>query len=237
MSRLTAVNFGCIHCSTVYTKSRVQSDPGGIEKRCLAQLRIAEGDLQRLMAELAALKRYDVISILAETAGHIAAAIGRLASLEHISTGLESSERLTTRGNSSRTGIAVQRATQGPYPRFRREGDLLIKVGWSGAKAAEYEHRAPYESVAATIRLIEEHTRKRGAFTVEEIEVSAKNTIPNYQLYLALGWMKSNNLLLQNGRTGYSVPSNVRLSEAASEIWRILGTSPNSKAHTRERHK
>ena len=33
------------------------------------------------------------------------------------------------------------------YPRFQRDGDRLVKVGWSKKDGAEYEHRAPRETV------------------------------------------------------------------------------------------
>ena len=43
-----------------------------------------------------------------------------------------------------------------PYPKFLREGDALLKLGWSRKSRSEYEHRAPREAVLAVAERIAE---------------------------------------------------------------------------------
>jgi hypothetical protein len=47
------------------------------------------------------------------------------------------------------TGFAIRsRNKLGQYPSFVREGDNLVKIGWSKTQKAEYEHKSPKRLLA-----------------------------------------------------------------------------------------
>lgn len=113
------------------------------------------------------------------------------------------------------------------YPRFFREGDALVKVGWSKKGKSEYEHRAPREMLDQIIATIRDLSRARSRFTVEEIlaSIAAKGAdLPSYQTYLCIAWMRENGLLEQHGRQGYSVAQPTQLSDEMARAWSATAT-------------
>ncbi len=55
-----------------------------------------------------------------------------------------------------------------PYPKFFREGNALLKLGWSRKSRSEYEHRAPREAVLAVAGRVADVASTRSRFTVED---------------------------------------------------------------------
>jgi hypothetical protein len=119
-----------------------------------------------------------------------------------------------------------------PYPKFFREGNALLKLGWSRKSKAEYEHRAPCEAVLAVAERVAE-VASRGAavttsrFTVEDLgEVRAAQgdePISSCQVYLCIAWFRRAGLVVQHGRRGYSLPvAPARLPARVKSAWREL---------------
>jgi hypothetical protein len=103
------------------------------------------------------------------------------------------------------------RAPRG-YPRFERDGDKLVKIGWSKKGRKEYEHRAPRAAVLAFADRVGVKTLKDETFAIEEllpVRGAAGEELPSYQVYLALAWLQQAGAIEKRGRDGY-----VRATEA-----------------------
>jgi len=139
--------------------------------------------------------------------------------------------------NPPDTGAVVQPAVRneipirsrsklGRYPRFLREGDNLVKIGWSKSETAEYEHKSPKRVVALLCDSLTGTNGKR--ITMENVlpltDPANGSPIPDYQAYLCLAWLRSAGLVNQHGRQGYSVPKGVDLEKSVEAQWANLLT-------------
>lgn len=115
-----------------------------------------------------------------------------------------------------------RRAKASPYPRFELGGDSLTKIGWSKKAKSEYQHTAPFDAVIGLANHIVHRTEPNRIWTVESLgEVTATDgaaTIPNYQIYLILAWMRDMGIVLKHGRSGYSTPEGIELTTAVSDL-------------------
>lgn len=109
------------------------------------------------------------------------------------------------------------------YPRFEREDDKLVKIGWSEKEAREYEHRAPRESVFRVIEAIESHAAARERpFTVDDLRPPQETEPePSYQTYLTLAWLRSEGYVDRDGKNTYRLISKT-LREDSLEAWNGL---------------
>ncbi len=97
-----------------------------------------------------------------------------------------------------------------PYPKFFREGDSLLKLGWSRKSKSEYEHRAPHEAVLAVAGRVAEVASTTSRFTVEDLGdvriAQGEEPISSCQVYLCVAWFRRAGLVVQHGWRGYSLP-------------------------------
>ena len=105
---------------------------------------------------------------------------------------------------------AKARTKASPYPKFLREGNALLKLGWSRKGKAEYEHRAPREAVTAVAARVAEVASRQDRFTVEDfgdVRVApGDEPVSGCQVYLCVAWFRRAGLVVQHGRRGYSLP-------------------------------
>lgn len=137
--------------------------------------------------------------------------------------------------HGSRRTPGVGSAKNG-YPRFRRDEDNLVKIGWSKTSKAEYEHRAPKCVVNALLKAVLKAGQKSPIFTVEAllplVDTGNGTEIPAYQVYLALAWLRTEGLVHQHGREGYSLLVTSNLEKTVEERWNAL---PDKPADTEEK--
>jgi hypothetical protein len=97
-----------------------------------------------------------------------------------------------------------------PYPKFFREGNALLKLGWSRRGRTEYEHRAPREAVLMVAARVAEVASTTSRFTVEDLgdvrTAQGEEPISGCQVYLCIAWFRRAGLVVQHGRRGYSLP-------------------------------
>ena len=114
----------------------------------------------------------------------------------------------------------------GQYPRFVREGDNLVKIGWSRSQRAEYEHKSPKRLLAVLCDALT--TAKGKRITMEQVlplkDQPNGSTFSDYQSYLCLAWLKCAGLVTQHGRQGYSVPEGIDLEKSIESLWANLQT-------------
>lgn len=97
-------------------------------------------------------------------------------------------------------------AVRGEYPRFERDDDKLVKVGWSKKAREEYEHRAPRSAVLAFTQHVGATTAEGRTFVIDEllpVHDAAGEELPSYQVYLALAWLRQAGAVEKKGRDGY----------------------------------
>jgi len=108
------------------------------------------------------------------------------------------------------------------YPFFERDGDKLVKVGWSKKHRDEYEHRASREAVIAVARHIASQVKVGQVFEVESmlaVQDSAGSDIPAYQVYLILAWLRSAGAVEKKGRDGQILRDGSIGSGGLNNLW------------------
>jgi hypothetical protein len=123
-------------------------------------------------------------------------------------------------------GETHSRKTAGSsYPRFKREGETLVKIGWSKSDRATYEHRSPRDVVARLVAAIKRVAVQDERFTTEDIMPLHDDQgaeLPSYQSYLCLAWLVVAGVLDKHGRQGYTVSAGADLDAAVESAWQQL---------------
>jgi hypothetical protein len=118
------------------------------------------------------------------------------------------------------------KAAKSDYPKFHREGESRVKLGWSKSEGKPYEHRAPRSVLRALVRAFVRAGAGGEHFTMEgllPLKDQADGTeIPDYQAYLTLAWLRSVGLIMQHGRQGYSLLEGADLERETDRQWNDL---------------
>lgn len=127
----------------------------------------------------------------------------------------------------------IVRTSKAGYPRFLRAGDNLIKVGWSKKSRTEYEHRAPRRAVEEVMKAVANVGAQGKVFTVETLIPLHDNAdgtdMPTYQVYLAVAWLRTEGVIRQHGREGYSLMVAENPEKTVEERWNALPTEEQTK--------
>lgn len=97
-------------------------------------------------------------------------------------------------------------SAKGEYPRFERDDDKLVKIGWSKKAREEYEHRAPRTAVLAFAEHVGSTTAAGKTFVIDDllpVHDPTGEVLPSYQVYLALAWLRQARAVEKKGRDGY----------------------------------
>jgi hypothetical protein len=206
-------------------------------ERAIALLTETERSLRQLMAEGVESGSYAAI-------GQIANMAERLAMLKNGVVPTQSSDAITpalVEANGAKREAdqgpgpplsgakrSVQRkstSTRQSYPRFERNGDKLVKVGWSDRDQRAYEHRAPRAIVFQVCEALARRSARGRRFRMEEVlpELGElKDPIPSYQGYLTLAWLRSEGVIDRDGKDGYRVKNGALSDERIEKLWESL---------------
>ncbi len=94
------------------------------------------------------------------------------------------------------------------YPRFERQDNKLVKLGWSSKDSRIYEQRTPYDAVEEICRRFLEKSGPKKLLRLEKIlplKFDNGDEIPSYQVYLVLKWLQSLSVVERQGKDGYAV--------------------------------
>ena len=126
----------------------------------------------------------------------------------------------------TRALVQGNRRAGSEYPKFLRDGDRLIKLGWSKKDRREYEHKAPVDVCRAVcFRLAE--AAEGHVFRMEDffpITNADGQEIPTYQSYLVLAWLRSMSLIERTAKDGYRWLTNSFDEAAFTEAWNKTST-------------
>lgn len=127
------------------------------------------------------------------------------------------------RSSMDATGRRSSKASQ--YPKFARSDNRLVKTGWSKKNREEYEHRVPREAVEAFARSLWSNMEPGRPFTMEEVLPvydASGDKLPDYQVYLALAWLRNEDAIRKVGRNGYVLSIPTMDSEMFDTLWNRL---------------
>ena len=94
------------------------------------------------------------------------------------------------------------------YPIFKRSGDNLVKIAWSKASKAEYQHQAPKNVIFALVEKMAAVASADALITMDNVlplATADQPEVPTYQSYACLAWLREIGVVEQHGRQGYSV--------------------------------
>lgn len=199
----------------------------------------AEKSLRELMQKAISAAEYRDLPTLAKMAEQFAFFASRASLISEAapeaapSTAAAASRRKTPmafappilRKRKSRPHARVRSSKSG-YPKFRRTDDTLVKVGWSKKTKKEYEHRAPRTAVEAVMKSVTGAGAEGALFTVDALvpvhDPKDQTEVLTYQVYLAIAWLRTEGILRQHGRDGYSLMVKGDPDKTVEERWAAL---------------
>lgn len=182
----------------------------------------AETSLHRLMEQGLKEHRYADVAQVADLADGLARLLrGEVLPTKRwlASTAPEATEAKRPATTTKKT---EPRAEKREYPRFEREGDRLIKIGWSKKRREQYEHRAPRDAVLAFIRHLASHAQEGQVFAMEDVlpvPDFSGGEVPAYQAYLTLAWLQHAGAVEKKGRDGYSLLGGSLADDGFAKLW------------------
>ena len=184
-------------------------------------LRDCEQSLRTLLSAAVAMGDYAEVQKLA----NLASAVSVLAA-ENMPTS-ELLKAVAPASRPEKSSVRPRQPAKEDYPQFFRRGEELVKVGWAKKKKRKYHHRAPWRVVLATSAAVRQIGIKGGSFTGDALlplkDVESGETLPSYQVYVALAWIKHIGLVKSIGqRGGYILAVDKPLEAALTAAWPTL---------------
>jgi hypothetical protein len=130
-------------------------------------------------------------------------------------------------GKSIRTFSAKKtKVEKRKYPKFLRDGEELVKIGWSKREKKAYRHKAPKRVVLLVAQALQRFGQNGKRFMMDQIlpihDSESAADVPSYQAYLSLAWLRQEKMIIQHGRQGYSLRPDINLTDAVEECWKHL---------------
>lgn len=191
----------------------------------------AEEDLQDLIKRGLEAKAYAEIAAVAALAESMSSILSGTASMR-VGTNGHPAERSTARGD--RKVAARRQATHAApprlrvkldYPQFEREGDRLIKIGWSKKDRRTYEHRAPRPIVMSVVSRLASGVIPGRVFTMDKLQPFQDDhgqEVPAYQAYLVLKWLQKIGAVTKRGKDGYIAQGGALTHDHIARAWDAL---------------
>lgn len=122
-----------------------------------------------------------------------------------------------------------QKAPKSEYPKFFRDGEELLKLGWSKREKKVYRHKTPKRVALVVSQALQQAGQHNNRIVMEQIlpihDPESDTDVPSYQAYLSLAWLRKEKLIVQHGRQGYSLRPEINLMDAVEERWKLLSKS------------
>lgn len=203
-----------------------------LEQRAMEIIERAEKEIAALASEAAAERDYARASMLLALAQRTRDAARPIAAASNPAKGngaVAPAEQSTLAASTSRPSALpptpARSSNRVGYPHFKREGDNLVKVGWSKSDRATYEHRSPRSVVERLVERVKQAGATGHRFTTEELmplQDQSGAELPSYQAYLCLAWLVAAGLLERHGRQGYTIPKAEDLDRDLDAAWSAL---------------
>jgi hypothetical protein len=200
--------------------------------------------LQQLLLRTAKQGDYETARLLAEWANQLKQIVQQNGTIERepspvkLANGQPQTSPMTevfastkgTNTSKAKTRRSAQaKAAKGEFPKFFRDGEELLKIGWSKREKKAYRHKAPKRVVLLVFQAFQQAGQHGPRFVIEQIlpirDPENNTDVPSYQVYLCLAWLRKEELIFQHGRQGYSLQQENNLTDIVEERWKLL---PNS---------
>lgn len=199
-----------------------------INTQALEVLRQAEQSLRQLISKAALEEQYDQVAWIVELARQVSAVRERNLKVDEPQNAGRAPKASTASASvvPDATAERRRRSTRrqpsrrnGEYPKFRVDQDRLVKTGWSKKNKDEYEHRAPKEAVQRIFEAISKFG-EGDSFDVDAVAplIGEDEPIPSYQIYMAIGWLRSAGYLEKCGRNDYASTDTAHVSNF-EDVW------------------
>lgn len=186
---------------------KTTSEVSNLVARAYHVVRAAHGEIQKLITESVAAQNYEDVALLASIARSLLNTTGPTADAQVPTPEAERSTFEGSPSSSPSAPIAATIKTLSPtsgFPRFEREGNRLVKIGWSKKDKATYEHKTP---VSAVMAVSDAMAAKNGKFEMDQVlpvKDAEQSDVPSYQAYIVLAWLRHEGVVQRNGNDGYS---------------------------------
>lgn len=107
------------------------------------------------------------------------------------------------------------------YPRFEREGDRLVKVGWSKKDRRSYEHKAPRVAVDAVVEKLASMGKSFSMDALLPVN-SSSGEIPSYQVYVIVAWLRQVGVVAKTARGDYAAAKPGLAPASIQQRWDAL---------------
>lgn len=201
----------------------------GTIDRAKQVLRDTESALRDLISEGLDRQRYADVAEIAKMADGVARLLNQhspnssSAPTATSSAGTQAQKASTPSSKSARKQAQAAGTKKTGYPRFERDGDRLVKVGWSKKNKEAYEHRAPRQAVTAFVRHLASQVESGHVFAVEDLlpvpDVTSGNEVPAYQVYMTLAWLRETDAIEKKGRDGYILRMADLADDGIDKLW------------------
>ena len=199
-------------------------------------VRDTEATLREMIAQCLAEKRYSDVAQIASLAEGTARLVRdnpeRMPTVA--SPVLSPEPELPVAPRIGRQAQPARKASKKGYPLFFRDGNRLVKIGWSKKTRSEYEHRASREVPALLVAAIRSKVGEGDLFAATDViplPVGADTeSVPDYQAYLALKWLDMMGVVSKSGRDRYAFVPGVLDPNGLDELWQQLPTFKGRKS-------
>jgi hypothetical protein len=201
-------------------------------ERAIGIIHGAEVQLKELMERALSEQRYRDLAVVAPLAEAVGA-LGRAHSQKEIPSPASAMPEVpgvalapAAESHVAASSVAAKsKARAYDYPQFKRDGEKLVKVGWSKKDRREYEHRAPRAAVFAVAKILCSSKKPREVFSMDEMlpfKGDGSEEIPSYQAYLALAWFRNIGAVEQRGKDGYAIIDDQLQVSNVTKAWANL---------------
>jgi hypothetical protein len=121
---------------------------------------------------------------------------------------------------------AATRGTSEGYPKFFRNENRLVMIGWSKKTNTEYEHRAPKAVLDQLVPLLLSGTKNGEPMHMDKILQGLKpengGVYPEYYARTFLRWLRMLGLVTKHGHQGYTVRNREGFEATVYNNWKRL---------------
>lgn len=201
-----------------------------LRDQMLSVLQSAESGLAALASEAMLHRAYVDAALLLEVARQIQeigqntlpALSDTTRPVSTLADSAQSPRSVATSGSLARRS-AARRPRKADYPKFFRDGETLIKVGWSKSEGSEYEHKCPKRVLDVLVAELARLAGPGKRFVMDTVlplrDPDTGAEFSTYQPYIALAFLRQAGLIEQHGRSGYSIPKARTLAADADGAW------------------
>jgi hypothetical protein len=177
----------------------------------------AESDTRAQLAKVAEAGSYEIVVPILDIAQKLALMRANLVGLSPLSSPDPDNRNTLGRATAGPQGHP-QSVTATSYPLFRRDGDSLVKVGWSKKAKQTYEHRTPKKILLHVASIL----RGKSAFNMQKL-LPCRNydgtDVPSYQAYMVVAWLSSVGAVKRDRRGDYRTIASAMSESAIDGAW------------------